>query len=237
MVRFDPTARPTLLSAVRELEGYLNAITGKQSSLSSSSSSCVNEVGDFQRADKHVQAKVLLLGSPAAGKSCLFAAMKSERFRRTDPTIGIDFADVTAHNVSMQTWDVGGQERDMLPSFWRSTAVLVLVYDVTDLNSLQACRDLCTTFDLTKLPASLVVVATKTDLVPANQDFTSDGMAFAKNINARGFARVSSKSGVGIDKFVQLVAFCCCKSRLATCEDDDVVLLETRPTKQSCCFK
>lgn len=233
MVRFDPAARPALADTVCELERCLSSMA------EADASHTFDVVDDFSHSDKHIQAKVLLMGSMNAGKSCLLAAMNSKSFRHTDLTIGIDCCEVTRHNVTMQTWDVAGSNLSMLPAFWSSTAVLVLVYDATDVSSLQTCKDLRTKFDLTNMAGSLVVVATKTDLLAANKtttDLVSDGTKFARDIGARGFARLSSKTGFGVAKFVQLVAFCCCKSRLATC-DADVLLLENKPNKKSCCAK
>ena len=97
-----------------------------------------------------IEAKVVLAGAPAVGKTSIlrrFAdkdSVTEDKLRKYDPTIGADFRLVQVPTqrkmLRMQIWDTAG-DRKMISlgrSIYRNADFLILVYDITSAESFQA---------------------------------------------------------------------------------------------------
>ncbi|XP_010570681.1 PREDICTED: ras-related protein Rab-41 isoform X6 [Haliaeetus leucocephalus] len=88
--------------------------------------------------------KLVFLGEQSVGKTSLITRFMYDSFDNTyQATIGIDFLSKTMYledrTIRLQLWDTAGQERfrSLIPSYIRDSAVAVIVFDITNLNSFQ----------------------------------------------------------------------------------------------------
>ena len=88
---------------------------------------------------------ILLLG---VGKTCLLLRYANDSFSPTFiTTIGIDFKikniQLDGKRIKLQIWDTAGQERfrTITTSYFRGAQGIILVYDVTDRQTLASIRN------------------------------------------------------------------------------------------------
>jgi Ras-related protein Rab-1A len=86
--------------------------------------------------------KVVLVGNSCVGKSSLVVRYADNDFSEFFlATIGVDFRfkafNVRGENVKLQIWDTAGQEkfRTITSSYYRGAHALMIVFDITDLQS------------------------------------------------------------------------------------------------------
>lgn len=91
--------------------------------------------------------KLLLIGDSGVGKSCLLLRFADDTY--TDSyisTIGVDFKirtiELEGKTVKLQIWDTAGQERfrTITSSYYRGAHGIIIVYDVTDLDTFNNVR-------------------------------------------------------------------------------------------------
>ena len=98
------------------------------------------------------EAKVVFLGRAAVGKTSIIEHYCRKTFSEfQEPTIGAAFNTVTVPTTPESTrigiWDTAGQERydSLCPMYYRNAACAVIVYDVTDRESLAKANHWLTT--------------------------------------------------------------------------------------------
>ena len=86
--------------------------------------------------------KVIIVGESGVGKTALMNHYVNNQFIESHkPTIGADFLikniEIDDNSMMLQMWDTAGQERfkSLGMSFYRGTDAVILVYDVTNLDS------------------------------------------------------------------------------------------------------
>ena len=118
------------------------------------------------------QAKILMLGLDAAGKTTVLYKLKLNETVATIPTIGFNVESVQpVKNVTFTVWDVGGQ--DKIRPLWRHYFVgcegLIFVVDSTDARRFDEAREELTWIldsdEMVGVP--LVILANKQDLPQA----------------------------------------------------------------------
>ncbi|KAM9811299.1 LOW QUALITY PROTEIN: ras-related protein Rab-34a [Syngnathus typhle] len=92
-------------------------------------------------------AKVIVVGDLAVGKTCLINRFCKDAFDKNyKATIGVDFEmerfEVLGVPFSLQLWDTAGQERFkcIASTYYRAAQVVIIVFDVTDVASLDHTR-------------------------------------------------------------------------------------------------
>lgn len=96
--------------------------------------------------------KVVLLGNSGVGKTCLRSQFVHHVFTNAyKATIGGDYLTTNVEidgadgvqRVNLQIWDTAGQERfnSISQAFYRGTDVVLLVYDITNYDSVVSLRD------------------------------------------------------------------------------------------------
>ena len=85
-----------------------------------------------------------MIGNSGVGKSCLLIRFTDDTFSDSYvTTIGVDFKiktlDIEGKSCKLQIWDTAGQERfrNIISSYYRGAQGIMLVYDITDMESFQ----------------------------------------------------------------------------------------------------
>ncbi|KAJ6651564.1 hypothetical protein lerEdw1_020840 [Lerista edwardsae] len=116
-----------------------------------------------------MEARILLLGLDAAGKTTLLYKLKLNETPMTIPTVGFNVEKIQpVSNITFTMWDVGGQDR--IRALWKyyhaNTSGLVFVVDSVDSSRFEEARfeleALLDSPDLQGVP--LVLLANKQDL-------------------------------------------------------------------------
>merc|ERR1711898_6342 len=89
--------------------------------------------------------KLLLIGDSGVGKSCLLLRFADDTYSESYiSTIGVDFKIRTIEHdgkrIKLQIWDTAGQERfrTITSSYYRGAHGIIVVYDVTELDTFHA---------------------------------------------------------------------------------------------------
>jgi small GTP-binding protein len=156
--------------------------------------------------------KIITLGDSSVGKTSVLLRFTENTFSPTMmSTVGIDsktrtvtFAD---RSYRVQVWDTAGQEkfRTISYTFYSRADGILLVYDVTDPNSLQHVTSwMAQIRERAKKDVAITLIGNKTDLADS-QDFSS-GERLASTYNIKFFP-TSAKTGTNIeDAFMSLVS-------------------------------
>merc|ERR1712159_478318 len=154
--------------------------------------------------------KVVLLGEGRVGKTSLLLRYVKDSFSDSQaPTVQATYLSKTVKlendaRVTLNVWDTAGQERfhALGPIYYRDADAAVLVYDITDADSLAWVKELR---QIAGGEISLAVCANKSDLERSRSVSTSDGGAYAKSIGASFFS-ASAKAGKGVEQVFASVA-------------------------------
>lgn len=122
----------------------------------------------FDRMFGKKEARILMLGLDAAGKTTIVYKLKLGEVLNSIPTIGFNVETVEFKNIKFNVWDVGGQ--DKIRVLWRhyypGTQGLIFVVDSSDRNRINLAKQ-----ELHKMleeedlkDAVLLVFANKQDL-------------------------------------------------------------------------
>jgi small GTP-binding protein len=164
-----------------------------------------------------IDLKLVLLGQPAVGKTCLVHRYLSNEFGETKTTLGASFAlkqyPVGDRMLNIGIWDTAGQERfDSLSSFYcRKAGSALICYDITSRQSFDDVRKWINKVrEEADADCIVVLVGTKLDLVTEEPHLRkvelAEAEAFAKKINADAF-ETSAKQGTHVgevfDRIVQ----------------------------------
>ena len=80
------------------------------------------------------EARILMLGLDAAGKTTILFKLKLGEVVSSVPTIGFNVETVEFKNCKFNVWDVGGQDkiRGMWRHYYQNTEGLIYVVDSSD---------------------------------------------------------------------------------------------------------
>jgi small GTP-binding protein len=143
--------------------------------------------------------KIIILGDSSVGKTNLLLRYTQDKFQEyVHTTIGVDFrirtVVVDGKKVKLQLWDTAGQERyaSMIKAYYNGANGAVLVYDMTDINSLYHIVDIITNILEVNPKIKLVLVGNKKDMID-NSPYVSDySKMIAKKYDLKYF-EVSAK--------------------------------------------
>jgi ADP-ribosylation factor protein 1 len=94
---------------------------------------------------KQEEARILMCGLDAAGKTTILYVSKLGEVVTTIPTIGFNVETVTYGNLKLTVWDVGGRDksRALWRHYYQNTSALVFVVDSNDRERVnEACEQL-----------------------------------------------------------------------------------------------
>ncbi|XP_071100741.1 uncharacterized protein [Haliotis cracherodii] len=151
-----------------------------------------------------IAAKVTLVGNISTGKTSLtLRYCRGDIDRDPKPTVAVDWLHhsetVNNRRVNLQIWDTAGQEKfeAVMPSFLRSSAVVLLCYDVTDVRSFMSKTKWLEMIRGEVPDAPVFLVANKVD--KSDRIISKeDGEVFARE-NRLEYVETSAKTGHNVD--------------------------------------
>lgn len=161
---------------------------------------------------KSIEAKVVVLGSQAVGKTSVVIRYVGGMFSKAvSPTIGASFftykLTLNNYRMKLQVWDTAGQERfrSMAPMYYRKANAAMLVYDITSEDSFYDIKDWVS--ELKKnvdTPIVMCLVGNKNDLEESRQVNVKEAQEYADSIGAL-FHETSALKNVGVEEaFLQV---------------------------------
>ena len=147
--------------------------------------------------------KIIVLGDPGVGKSCLTSRALKDKFEdKYAPTIGFEFLTYTAiidsKIIKLQIWDTCGQEmyRSLIANFYRNASLAMMVYSI---NSKESFSHINTWIKEVKLQShpdiKIILIGNKSDLEENRQVTIEDAKEFIKENEISFFQETSAKTG------------------------------------------
>lgn len=165
--------------------------------------------------------KLLLIGDSGVGKSCLLMRYSDDSFTSSFiTTIGIDFKVKTINldgkRIKLQIWDTAGQERfrTITTAYYRGAMGILLVYDVSDIQSFQNVRNWMRQIQQhASANVNKILIGNKSD-VSERAVTTEEGKALAEEFDIP-FYETSAKNNENVNEAFRTIATAVQK-RLAT---------------------
>ena len=156
--------------------------------------------------------KVCCIGGTAVGRTCLLRTFVIGHPYNGELicTLGVECTTYSHCNSIVFLWELNGLKRSQDPAllrqYGRNTSGLIIVVDVTDLNSLERARSWKQSFDNAvagRLPA--ILLANKCDL-PWHCDVSPEALAeLSKELNCFSYMEVSAKTGQNVKEAFTLL--------------------------------
>ena len=165
--------------------------------------------------------KLIIIGDSGIGKSCLLNRFSDDVYSDAYiSTIGVDFKirtiEIGAKVCKLQIWDTAGQERfrTITSSYYRGAHGIVIVFDITNLESFTNCEMWLTEVQrYANDQASRILVGTKSDLADRRKISYADAQEFAAK-NGMEYIETSAKTGTNVESaFLNLAKQLCSINR------------------------
>eukprot|EP00045_Choanoeca_perplexa_P000434 m.14501 g.14501 ORF g.14501 m.14501 type:complete len:215 (-) comp10296_c0_seq1:114-758(-) len=161
-------------------------------------------------ARKTADFKIIIVGPPSAGKTCLIERFNSGTFNsKTQETLGVSFVLKDAYGMYLALWDTAGQERyAALSSFYaRDAAAALICYDVTDGQKFEELDKWYAYLNNAPKSCQHILVGCKSDLIEASpgarQVDAAKAYEVAQDKGSAKFLECSSKTGHNIEAVFQ----------------------------------
>lgn len=194
-----------------------------------------------------VDLKLVLLGQPGVGKTCLVYRYLYNTFGETISTIGASFAmkkvEANGRTCNLGIWDTAGQERfDSLSSFYcRGARAAIICFDLTDRSSFECIQTkwIKKVADEAENGCHICLVGTKADLVQMQIATRAVRKEEVDALAAKHHADVfetSAKAGQGVgDIFQCIVTHYQNRAQAADSDSRNRGLQQGAQQKQGCC--
>jgi len=151
--------------------------------------------------------KLLLIGDSGVGKSCLLLRFADHTYTESYiSTIGVDFKirtiELDGKTIKLQIWDTAGQERfrTITSSYYRGAHGIIVVYDVTDLESFNNVKQWLNEIDrYASENVCKLLVGNKCDLVSKKVVEFDTAKEFADKLSIP-FLETSAKAATNVEK-------------------------------------
>ena len=156
--------------------------------------------------------KFVVIGDTGAGKSSVLLRFADNAFQDSYmATVAVDFrhrtVTINGESCKLQIWDTAGQERYRMitSAYYRGADAIVMVYDVTNQESIRHINDWMAEVNRYAAPDTCkLLIGNKCDLESQRVVPTATAKSFAEELNIP-FIETSAKEGVNVDKaFIQL---------------------------------
>ena len=164
------------------------------------------EVLDNIKGDKFdFNFKIIVIGNSGVGKSCLTLKATKDIFQENFvSTMGFQFysfhVKINQKVFKLQIWDTCGQEiyRSLITNFYRTAALAIIVYSVTDKKSFEETEIWLKQVKLNADPnCKIFLIANKVDL-PEKVVSSEDGLNLKKEHGFECYMETSAKTGVNV---------------------------------------
>jgi len=164
-----------------------------------------------------VDLKLVLLGQPGVGKTCLVYRYLYNTFGETISTIGASFAmkkvePAGGRPCNLGIWDTAGQERfDSLSSFYcRGARAAIICFDLTDRASFECLvtKWIRKVLDEAEQGCHMCIVGTKLDLIQAGTATRAVSTEEVEKLAQKHAAHVfetSAKQGEGVSNIFETI--------------------------------
>ena len=162
-------------------------------------------MSDFRQPDALF--KLLIIGDSGVGKSCFLLQFTDSSFKEDhNVTIGVEYGakilKVNNKHIKLQIWDTAGQEsfRAITRSFYRNAHGVILMYDLTRLDSFENLKDWLREVRQNSDPDTTVyLVGNQLDLAEEEREVQTEAAeAWAKEIQLDGFSEASAKTAENV---------------------------------------
>ena len=180
---------------------------------------------------KAVPYKCVMLGDVSVGKTCIFKRYFYNTFEVEANTLSACFdskqvitnpTGTERKKIKLQVWDTAGSEqyRSINSLYYKKAAVVLLVYSVTDIESLEALDYWVEELDRNASPEIVrFLVAAKIDDIDETQVTKQVAQEYSQKYNAHLFM-TSAKENIGINQLFNTVASqCSLNTSLANVQD------------------
>ncbi|OSX74520.1 hypothetical protein BU14_0285s0009 [Porphyra umbilicalis] len=150
--------------------------------------------------------KLLLIGDSSVGKSALLLRFADDTYTESYiSTIGVDFKirtiELEGKTIKLQIWDTAGQERfrTITSSYYRGAHGIIIVYDVTDLESFNNVKSWLQEIDrFASEHVNKLLVGNKNDLTSKKMVDTAVAKEFADSLGIK-FLETSAKTAENVE--------------------------------------
>jgi len=151
--------------------------------------------------------KLLLIGDSGVGKSCLLLRFADDTYTESYiSTIGVDFKirtiELDGKTIKLQIWDTAGQERfrTITSSYYRGAHGIIVVFDVTDLESFNNVKQWLHEIDrYASENVNKLLVGNKCDLTSKRAVTTEQAKEFADQLGIE-YLETSAKNATNVEK-------------------------------------
>lgn len=157
--------------------------------------------------------KLLLIGDSGVGKSCLLLRFADHTYTESYiSTIGVDFKirtiELDGKVIKLQIWDTAGQERfrTITSSYYRGAHGIIVVYDVTDIESFNNVKQWMNEIDRYAVEnVCKLLVGNKCDLTSKRQVEYDTAKDYADKLEIQ-FLETSAKVATNVEKAFLIMA-------------------------------
>ncbi|MFX0010518.1 MAG: GTP-binding protein [Candidatus Hermodarchaeota archaeon] len=156
-----------------------------------------------------IKFKIIVAGCKNAGKTSLIRRYATGKFDvSTLSTIGVDFETkkvlVDGNEILLNIWDFAGEKkfRLLLPSYVSGASGALILYDITNHDSLKDLHDWMKVIDsVPNSPKTKLLIEAKTDLEDQREVTTEDAQKVFEKYNFQGqIIGTSAKTGMNVEK-------------------------------------
>ena len=173
------------------------------------------ENDDFRKNsfDFDLRFKIMVIGESKVGKTSVIKKYTQNKFGGVYlTTVGVDFQDkiinIDDKKIRLQIWDTAGQERfrNITKNYFNSSNGFLLIYDITDKDSLEHLNFWSAQIQLNAPEKSkCVLVGNKCDLEGSRAVSNEEGKIYAEK-NKIKFFETSAKDGTNINEVFEYIA-------------------------------
>jgi len=166
--------------------------------------------------DRDRKFKVVLCGNSGVGKTTIFQRIESGKVSEfSAPTVGSSYLNRTVmyqnRPINMSIWDTAGQDqfRTILPVYFRGSDYVIIVFDITSIDTYNAIENWAKLIKDTAPPyVKFSILGNKSDLDHKRTVDVDQVQQLVSLIGAQNYYEVSAKNGDGIDDFINYLAQC-----------------------------
>ena len=175
--------------------------------------------------------KVIFLGAAGVGKTSIINQFMYNQFSRSyETTVGVDYftksINVEDKSIVLQIWDTAGQEQyqSLVPSYIRSSAIAIVVYDVSNEDSFVAAKNWYEKgIEIAGNNVHFILAGNKCDLTSVVSEAEIDSFTKDKNIQ---HILISAKTGERVQELFSIAAK---EASTIVSEKKDAIVVEAQP--------